>query len=142
VRPPSLKERVERLLESYKGVGLTDTVLTSSRLEVRNGLPAFIAVARYSNRGVAMISEILTVDLPDRSYIATVTNVGFGPESGLKGVLDSISVETTNPPQEAQRDGHFEFLWLLVPLLLGGFVYALIRARARKVKLGCRTPPS
>ena len=132
VRQPSLREREERLLESYKGVGLTDTVLTHSRLEVRNGLPAFIAIARYTNRGAPMISEILTVDLPDRSYIATATNVGAGPESGLKGVIDSISIEATNQAKETEGAGHFGVLWLFPPLVVAGLTYALIRTRKQR----------
>lgn len=100
------RERAEDLRESYNRVGLTDAVIINPHLQLVGGIPTFRATVRYSNRGAPMTSEVVTLDLPDRTYIATTTHTGETMPEALRSLLDSLSLDLVpSPPTEATGHG-------------------------------------
>ncbi|RIL08514.1 MAG: hypothetical protein DCC75_08695 [Proteobacteria bacterium] len=80
----SYKREADRIVDSYRALGITDAALLSSELSSISGLQALITRIRYTNQERLLIAQAAIISGQDRHYILTYIDT----ESNFEGNIN------------------------------------------------------
>lgn len=127
-------QQAEKVLDQYRGIGLTDVTLIEANDALIAGSPALKVTVNYHLHEASMYSEVWLLSLPGEHLIFTAVykeSLNSGARDEIANMLSTVKLANKSEDTKAKLDAH-EVRWPLLAIVLALAVIAFLFGARRR----------